>query len=59
MAMVGGMTRVDRDVPPYCLVGIPPGSGFNRVGLRRRGMAGNHDGAELKQLQEVWTRCTA
>ena len=57
MAMVGGMTRVDRDVPPYCLVEGHPGRvrGLNRVGLRRRGMAGNHDGAELKQLQEVWT----
>ena len=25
MAMVGGMTRVDRDVPPYCLVEGHPG----------------------------------
>ena len=29
--------------------------GLNRVGLRRRGLAANHDGAELKQLQEIWT----
>ena len=53
MAMVGGMTRVDRDVPPYCLVEGHPGRvrGLNRVGLRRRGL----DGEELKQLQEVWS----
>ena len=25
------------------------------MGLRRSGLAANHDGAELKQLQEVWT----
>jgi UDP-N-acetylglucosamine acyltransferase len=57
MAMVGGMTRVDRDVPPYCLVEGHPGRvrGLNRVGLRRSGLAANHDGAELKQLQEIWT----
>ena len=56
MAMVGGMTRVDRDVPPYCLVEGHPGRvrGLNRVGLRRSGLAANHDGAELKQLQEIW-----
>ena len=57
MAMVGGMTRVDRDVPPYCLVEGHPGRirGLNRVGLRRSGMAGQHQGRELKQLQEIWT----
>ena len=40
MAMVGGMTRVERDVPPYCLVEGHPGRvrGLNRVGLRRSGM---------------------
>ena len=56
MAMVGGMTRVDRDVPPYCLVEGHPGRvrGLNRVGLRRSGLAANHDGAELKQLQDIW-----
>ena len=56
MAMVGGMTRVDRDVPPYCLVEGHPGRvrGLNRVGLRRSGLGDKHDGRELKQLQEVW-----
>lgn len=57
MAMVGGMTRVDRDVPPYCLVEGHPGRvrGLNRVGLRRSGLSSNHAGRELKQLQEIWT----
>ena len=57
MAMVGGMSRIDRDVPPYCLVEGHPGRvrGLNRVGLRRSGMASNHDGKELKQLQEIWS----
>ena len=55
--MVGGMTRVDRDVPPYCLVEGHPGRvrGLNKVGLRRSGLAARHDGAEFKQLQEIWT----
>ena len=57
MAMVGGMTRVDRDVPPYCLVEGHPGRvrGLNKVGLRRSGLAARHDGAEFKQLQQIWT----
>ena len=57
MAMVGGMTRVDRDVPPYCLVEGHPGRvrGLTKVGLRRSGLAARHDGAEFKQLQEIWT----
>ena len=57
MAMVGGMTRVDRDVPPYCLVEGHPGRGrgLNKVGLRRSGLASRHAGAAFKQLQEIWT----
>ena len=56
MAMVGGMTRVDRDVPPYCLVEGHPGRvrALNKVGLRRSGLASSRGGDELKQLQDVW-----
>ena len=56
MAMVGGMTRVERDVPPYCLVEGHPGRvrGLNRVGLRRSGLGDRDGGREFKQLQEVW-----
>ncbi len=55
LAMVGGMTRVDRDVPPYCLVEGHPGRvrGLNRVGLRRSGL-NNQEGGELRQLQDIW-----
>ena len=57
MAMVGGMTRVERDVPPYCLVEGHPGRvrGLNRVGLRRSGLGSSDGGRELKQLQEIWS----
>lgn len=55
LAMVGGMTRVDRDVPPYCLVEGHPGRvrGLNRVGIRRRGLDSQNPD-EFKQLQETW-----
>ncbi len=55
LAMVGGMTRVDRDVPPYCLVEGHPGRirGLNRVGIRRRGLHSDNPN-EFSQLQEVW-----
>ena len=57
MAMVGGMTRVDRDVPPFCLVEGHPGRvrGLNRVGLRRSGLAEQHEGREMRQLQDIWS----
>tara|TARA_B100000700_G_scaffold329523_1_gene451531 strand:+ start:696 stop:1538 length:843 start_codon:yes stop_codon:yes gene_type:complete len=56
LAMVGGMTRVDRDVPPYCLAEGHPGRlrGLNRVGIKRSELEVNDEG-ELRQLQEVWT----
>ena len=40
-AMVGGMSRVNKDVPPYVLCGHEPLSyvGVNIVGLRRRGFS--------------------
>ncbi|HJN33712.1 MAG TPA: acyl-ACP--UDP-N-acetylglucosamine O-acyltransferase, partial [Prochlorococcus sp.] len=55
LAMVGGMTRVDRDVPPYCLAEGHPGRlrGLNRVGLRRSGLK-TQEGGDLGQLQEIW-----
>jgi UDP-N-acetylglucosamine acyltransferase len=43
--MIGGMTRVDRDVPPFCLAEGHPGRlrGLNRVGIKRSGLMGNKD----------------
>ena len=55
LAMIGGMTRVDRDVPPFCLAEGHPGRlrGLNRVGIRRSGLDNDHP-KEFKQLQETW-----
>ena len=40
-AMIGGMSRIDKDVPPYVLCGRDPLGyvGVNIVGLRRRGFS--------------------
>ena len=55
LAMIGGMTRVDRDVPPFCLAEGHPGRlrGLNRVGIKRSGLIGNKD-FDLKLLQNTW-----
>jgi len=57
LAMVGGMSRVDRDVPPFMMIEGHPGRirGLNKIGLRRSGIAQNDSGAQMRQLQEVWT----
>ena len=58
MAMVGGMTRVDRDVPPYCLVEGHPGRvrGMNRVGLAD-GLVDRNGGQEFRQLRRSGALC--
>lgn len=40
-AMVGGMAKVSKDIPPYCIVGGEPTAvaGLNMVGLRRAEMS--------------------
>ena len=55
LAMIGGMTRVDRDVPPFCLAEGHPGRlrGLNRVGIKRSGLMGNKE-FDLKLLQNTW-----
>ncbi len=55
LAMIGGMTRVDRDVPPFCLVEGHPGRlrGLNRIGIKRSGLLENKD-FDLKLLQSTW-----
>ena len=57
LAMVGGMSRIDRDVPPFMTVEGHPGRvrGLNRIGLRRSGLAERDGGAQLRQLQDIWT----
>jgi len=55
LAMIGGMTRVDRDVPPFCLAEGHPGRlrGLNRIGIKRSGLMGNKN-FDLKLLQITW-----
>ena len=55
LAMIGGMTRVDRDVPPFCLAEGHPGRlrGLNRVGIKRSGLMENKE-IDLKLLQDTW-----
>ncbi len=53
--MIGGMTRVDRDVPPFCLAEGHPGRsrGLNRIGIKRSGLMENNE-FDLKLLQNTW-----
>ena len=55
LAMIGGMTRVDRDVPPFCLAEGHPGRlrGLNRIGIKRSGLIENEE-FDLKLLQNTW-----
>ena len=55
LAMIGGMTRVSRDVPPFCLAEGHPGRlrGLNRVGIKRSGLLEKKD-FDLKLLQNTW-----
>jgi len=55
LAMIGGMTRVDRDVPPFCLAEGHPGRlrGLNRIGIKRSGLIENKD-FDFKLLQSTW-----
>lgn len=52
LAMVGGMSRIDRDVPPYMLVEGNPSRvrSLNLVGLKRAGLTA----AELGQLKKAF-----
>jgi len=56
LAMVGGMSRIDRDVPPYMLVEGNPGRvrSLNLVGLRRAGIAEAEQGHVLQTLKEAF-----
>ena len=56
LAMVGGMSRIERDVPPYCLVEGHPSRvrALNRIGLQRSGVADLDEGRQLADLKRVW-----
>jgi len=55
LAMVGGMTWVDRDVPPYCLAEGHPGRirGLNNVGIKRTNIDKDNK-EEYLQLKRIW-----
>lgn len=55
-AMLGGMSRIDRDVPPFMLVGGNPGRvrALNLVGLRRSGLAEAENGKILRALKKAF-----
>ena len=51
-AMVGGMSRINKDVPPYALCGHEPLSyvGVNIVGLRRRGFSSD----AIRSIKDIY-----
>jgi UDP-N-acetylglucosamine acyltransferase len=56
LAMIGGMARIDRDVPPYVLVEGNPGRvrTLNLVGLKRAGLRDLEQGDVLKVLKKAF-----
>lgn len=56
MAMVGGMSRIDRDVPPYMLVEGNPARvrSLNLVGLKRAGLADAEEGQTYNSLKQAF-----
>ncbi|MEM9156726.1 MAG: acyl-ACP--UDP-N-acetylglucosamine O-acyltransferase [Cyanobacteria bacterium P01_F01_bin.33] len=54
MAMVGGMARLDRDVPPFMMVEGNPGRlrGLNLVGLKRAGLKSTEK--TIKHLKDAY-----
>lgn len=56
LAMVGGMSRIDRDVPPYMLVEGNPARvrSLNLVGLKRAGIAEAEQGRVFQNLKKAF-----
>lgn len=55
-AMIGGMSRIERDVPPYTMVEGNPSRvrGLNQVLLSRSGIAEEADGRVYQELREAF-----
>ncbi|MEL7505044.1 MAG: acyl-ACP--UDP-N-acetylglucosamine O-acyltransferase [Cyanobacteria bacterium J06554_6] len=55
-AMVGGMSRIERDVPPYSMVEGNPSRvrGLNQIGLQRSGIADLDEGRVYKELKQAF-----
>lgn len=56
LAMVGGMSRINRDVPPYMLVEGNPARvrSLNQVGLQRAGITAANDGRSFQLLKKAF-----
>ncbi|GAB4384702.1 MAG: acyl-ACP--UDP-N-acetylglucosamine O-acyltransferase [Elainellaceae cyanobacterium] len=56
LAMVGGMSRIDRDVPPYMLVEGNPARvrSLNQVGLKRSGIVDEDEGKTFQALKKAF-----
>jgi UDP-N-acetylglucosamine acyltransferase len=56
LAMVGGMSRIERDVPPFCLVEGHPARvrALNKVGLQRSGLGERNEGHDVADLRQAW-----
>ena len=55
-AMVGGMSRIERDVPPYMMVEGNPSRvrGLNQVGLKRSGIGDLESGRVYEGLKQAY-----
>ncbi|NMF83296.1 acyl-ACP--UDP-N-acetylglucosamine O-acyltransferase [Nodosilinea sp. P-1105] len=56
LAMIGGLTRIDRDVPPYTLVNGNPAEvrGLNQIGLQRAGLTALDQGQAYRELKQAY-----
>lgn len=56
LSMIGGMSRIDRDVPPFMLVEGNPARvrSLNLVGLKRSGLAELESGQVLRTLRQAF-----
>ncbi|MEB3288691.1 MAG: acyl-ACP--UDP-N-acetylglucosamine O-acyltransferase [Leptolyngbya sp.] len=55
-AYIGGLSRIDRDVPPFTMVNGNPAlvRGLNQVGLQRAGLADQNEGHDYRQLKQAY-----
>jgi UDP-N-acetylglucosamine acyltransferase len=56
LAMIGGLSRIVRDVPPFTLVNGNPATvrGLNQVGLQRAGLTDDRDGQSYRELKQAY-----
>lgn len=56
LAMLGGMSRIDRDVPPFMLVEGHPGRvrALNKIGLKRAGYGAPGQAHSLESLEQAF-----